>query len=121
MGIEVEFNPDLCLRRSEVFPARADTECIPEPLEVGEDYEFLKRGQRCFFFGKEVPLRETRGYGRLGKPIASIMILEATHYFGDDPGGDYKGVWTKGRYRVVEVFNPDDKTIHFEGFERRRG
>lgn len=46
----------------------------------------------------------------LSRPKASIIILEATHFIKD------KVAYTKGKYKVVEVFN-DDK-IYFEGFDR---
>ena len=46
----------------------------------------------------------------LSRPKASIIILEATHFVENNE------VWTKGKYKVIEVFNDDD--IHFEGFDR---
>jgi len=118
MGIEIEFNPDLALRRSRDFPARLDSECIPEPLEKGKEYPFFKRGQRFYWLKGEIPLLETKGYQRLSRPVASIKILEATHYLGKDPAGEYEGVFTKGKYEVKEVFDPKDKKIHFEGMDR---
>jgi len=41
MGIKIEFNPDLCLRvyNSE---GRLKEECIPEFLEIGNTYPFVK-------------------------------------------------------------------------------
>lgn len=112
MGIKIEFNPDLALRNISEFKNgnRKIEECIPENLEVGEMYSFLKNEQRNYWFFGEIPLVETKGNQILSRPKASIMILESTHLI------DNGQVWTKGRYKVVEVFH-DDK-IHFEGFDR---
>ncbi len=114
MGIQVEYNPDLALRNLEEFKngARKKEECIPESLKAGQTYEFLKKGQRNYWIEGEIPLLETKGNQQLSKPLASIVILEATHLIlGGLP-------WTKGRYRVVEVFDPSDKTVHFNGFAK---
>ena len=50
MGIVVEFNPDLALRNISEFMAgkRKKQECIPEPMKIGEVYDFLKEGQRTY-------------------------------------------------------------------------
>lgn len=111
MGIQVEFNPDLALRNIAELKKRIRKidECIPERLEVGKSYSFLKKGQRNYWLFGEIPLIETNGK-ELSRPKASILILEAIHYLENNE------VYTKGRYRVIEVFN-DDK-IHFESFDR---
>jgi len=55
-------------------------------------------------------LIETRGGEKLSRPRASIQILEATHFLE-------KGeIWTKGKYKVIEVFQDDG--IKFEGLRR---
>ena len=113
MGIQVEFNPDLCLRAFET-QGRKIAECLPEKLEPRGTYGFLKRGQRIFWFGGEMPLWETRGAGPVGRILASIVILEATHFRGE--GGE---IWTKGHYEVGEVYDASDLRIHFEGFVKR--
>ena len=112
MGIKVEFNPDLALRNFSEFlsGARRKQECIPQTLELGQIYDFLKREQRNYWLLGEIPLIETKGSEQLSRPKASIRILEATHFVSD---GD---VYTKGKYQVLEVFN-DDK-VHFECFDR---
>ena len=110
MGIQVEFNPDLALRRKEDFPNRLDDECIPEDLQVGERYKFLKRGQRNYWLAGEIPLLETKGNQELSRPLASIKIIEVIHFVKDGE------VWTKGVYEVVTVFN--DNEIHFESYAR---
>jgi hypothetical protein len=111
MGIKVEFNPDLALRNISEFKAgnRKIEECIPENLEIGKIYPFLKKEQRNYWLFGEIPLIETMGNENLSRPKASIIILEATHFVENNE------VWTKGKYKVIEVFN--DENIHFEGFD----
>lgn len=112
MGIAVEFNPDLALRNISEFKNnnRKEQECIPENLQAGQVYDFLKTGQRNYWLEGELPLLETKGNQQLSKPIASIVILEATHFRQEDKN------YTKGKYKVIEVFN-DDK-IYFNGFAK---
>ncbi|MFA5777544.1 MAG: hypothetical protein WC906_03840 [Parcubacteria group bacterium] len=119
MGIKVEFNPDLALRNISEYKSgkRKKEECVPAPLKKGKIYDFLKKGQRNYwlsddpFWGKgQIPLVETSGNEKLSRPIASIKILETTHFLN-------KGeVWTKGKYKVIEIFK-DDK-IHFEALKK---
>lgn len=112
MGIQVEFNPDLALRNISEFNSgnRKVEECIPDNLKAGEIYDFLKTGQRNYWLEGEIPLLETKGNGILSKPLASIVILEATHFRENNIN------YTKGRYKVVEVFS--DSKIHFNGFQK---
>lgn len=111
MGIQVEFNPDLALRNvSEIKNGKKKEECIPEKLEVGKIYEFLKQGQRNYWLQGEIPLLETKGSQQLSKPIASIIILESTHFLHDGV------LWTRGKYKVIEVFA--DEKIRFNGFAK---
>ena len=112
MGIQVEFNPDLALRNISEFKngKRKEEECIPENIEAGKVYPFLKEGQRNYWFFGEIPLVETKGNNILSRPKASILILETTHFVENGK------VYTRGKYKVVEVFN-DDK-IHFNGFSK---
>ncbi|HBB37106.1 MAG: hypothetical protein UX02_C0002G0311 [Candidatus Moranbacteria bacterium GW2011_GWC1_45_18] len=85
-------------------------ECIPESLEAGKIYDFLKKDQRNYWLRGGIPLIETRGGEKLSRPRASIQILEATHFLE-------KGeIWTKGKYKVIEVFQDDG--IKFEGLRR---
>ena len=112
MGIAVEFNPDLALRNIVEFKKgdRKRQECIPANLQQGKIYHFLKREQRNYWFYGEVPLRETRGDQQLSRPLASVKILEATHFL-------YKNeVYTKRKYKVIAVFH--DNKIHFESLDR---
>ncbi len=114
MGIQTEYNPDLALRNIAEFnkDVRKKEECIPEDLRVGQICEFLKKGQRNYWIEGEIPLLETKGNQQLSKPLASIIILEATHFL-------LAGVpWTKGKYKVVEVFDSKDNRIHFNGFDK---
>ncbi len=115
MGIKVEFNPDLALRHIDEFHQgkRKKEECIPERLEQGKAYPFLKKGQRNYWLAGEIPLLETRGNEMLSRPKASIIILEATHLIEK---GD---VWTRGTYKVIEVFT--DEKVYFESYKRVKG
>lgn len=112
MGIQVEFNPDLALRNISEFKSgnRKEEECIPQNLEIGQVYDFLKTGQRNYWLEGEIPLLETKGNGNLSKPLASIIILESTHFREENKN------YTKGKYKVIEVFN--DNQIHFNGFAK---
>ena len=112
MGIIVEFNPDLALRNYSEFESgnRQVEECIPKTLKKDETYEFLKKGQRNYWFGGELPLLETEGNQKLSRPKASIVILEAAHF---NKAGE---IWTKGRYLVKEVFK--DNNVHFESYAK---
>jgi len=112
MGIKIEFNPDLALRNISEFKngRRQAEECIPENLEAGKIYEFLKKDLRNYWFDGEVPLIETQGEQKLSRPLASVIILEATHFKQGN------NLYTKGKYKVIDVFH-DDK-IHFENLTR---
>jgi hypothetical protein len=112
MGIITEYNPDLALRNISEFKNgnRKKEECIPENIKIGEVYNFLKKGQRVYWFYGEVPLVETTGNQNLSRPKASIIILEVLHLLENGE------VYTKGKYKVIEVFI-DDK-IHFDGFNK---
>lgn len=121
MGIAVEFNPDLALRDFLEYKAgrRKIEECIPEKLEVGKTYDFFKKGQRLYYFSDsefwgngQMPLCKTSGKEDLSRPIASIKMLEATHFMENGE------CYTKGKYKVIDVFNENDKTIHFEACKR---
>ncbi len=46
----------------------------------------------------------------MSRPRASIQILEATHFLENNE------MFTKGRYKVIEVFKDDQ--IYFEGLDR---
>jgi hypothetical protein len=89
MGIKVEFNPDLALKNISEFKKgkRKKEECIPENLKTGKVYNFLKSGQRLFWLSDskfwengQMPLCETSGQEKLSRPLASIKILEVTHF-----------------------------------------
>lgn len=112
MGIKVEFNPDLALRSYSEFEAgrRKAEECIPKSMKAGDTRQFLKEGQRNYWLEGEIPLLETKGNSHLSMPIASIVILECTHFLSDGR------LFTRGKYRVAEVFAGDG--VRFNGFTR---
>lgn len=107
MSILAEYGPELCLREFNT-QGRLAEECIPETLEPNKIYYFLKKGQKNYWLNGEIALRKTKGNEQLSRPIASIIILEATHFLKDNE------VWTKGRYKIIETYDPNDSTIHFE-------
>ena len=109
MGIQIEFNPDLALRRYN-SPNKNIEECVPEHIERERAYKFLKRGQRNYWLEGELALVETEGGEKLSAPKASIKITEATHFKEGD------NVYTKGKYKVVEVFTDDQ--IHFNWLKK---
>jgi hypothetical protein len=113
MGIAVEFTPDLALRHINEFKEsrRKEEECVPENLEKGNVYSFLKADQRHYCMVAESPLVETKGGGNLSRPLAAVRILEATHFFDEN-----NKVWTKGKYKVIDVF--DDDKCHFDNYSR---
>ena len=113
MGIQIEFNLDLALRRYNSLN-RDIEECIPEHIERGRAYKFLKRGQRNYWLEGEIPLLETNGLQQLSRPLANIRILTATHFIKDNE------VFTRGLYKVIEVFDPSNKKVYFEGMNRRK-
>jgi len=121
MGIQVEFDPDLALRDYSEFEKgnRKQEECIPEKLETGKEYRFLKKGLRLYWLSDdlewskgETPLCITKGNQKLSRPIASIKIIEVTHFLlNSEP-------YTKGLYQVIEIFDENDKNIKFENCKR---
>jgi len=114
MGIQVEFNPDLALRDISEFRKgnRKREECIPENLEKGKVFDFLKEGLRNYWLLGEVPLRETKGNQQLSKPVASVVILEATHFLLNGKQ------CTRGKFKVIDVFEKAGSKIHFDGLDR---
>lgn len=112
MGIIVEFNPDLALRDIVEFKSgnRKIEECIPEPLEEGVVYSFLKKDQRNYYLDGEIPLLETKGSAILSEPLASIIILEATHFIENGK------IYTKGKYKVIKIISKNN--IYFNGFNK---
>lgn len=112
MGILVEFSPELALRDSIKFPKRKKEECIPTDLQVGKIYDFLKKGQRIYWLNEdeywnkgEMPLVVTFGEEKTSKPIASIKILEVTHFIQE------KEIWTKGKYKIIHLIK--DGELYF--------
>ncbi|MBU0958286.1 MAG: hypothetical protein KKF56_05765 [Nanoarchaeota archaeon] len=111
MGIQVEFNPDLALRAFNT-EEREPEECLPEKLETETKHSFLKKGQRNYWLEGELPLLETKGNQQLSRPLASIIILEITHFKKNEE------IWTKGTYIIKEVFDINNPKINFEGINK---
>jgi hypothetical protein len=111
MGIKVEFNPDLALRAFNTVGKSAE-QCLPIKLEKDKTYPFLKEGLRNYWLDDEIPLLETKGNEILSRPLASIIISESTHFKKDNK------FFTKGFFKVVEVFDPASNKINFESYRR---
>ncbi|MCC2630616.1 MAG: hypothetical protein K0S38_425 [Candidatus Paceibacter sp.] len=111
----IEVNPALILREADEARQglRKAEECIPENIQAGQSYPFLKKGLRIYWFDGEIPLIVKNSEGRLSRPIASIAILEVTHFV------DNGNIFTRGLYKVTEIFG--DQEIHFEGLEKVDG
>jgi hypothetical protein len=121
MGILVEFNPDLALRDISEYEKgrRQKEECVPKNIKKGEIYNFLKKGQRLYwlsdssFWGNgQLPLCKTSGGEKLSRPLASIKILEATHFLKEGE------CYTKGKYKAIDIFDEQDPKINFEACKR---
>ncbi|MDD4901144.1 MAG: hypothetical protein PHS62_03495 [Patescibacteria group bacterium] len=121
MSITAEFSPELALRDIGEFKKgkRQREECVPENLKKNKIYKFLKTGQRIFWFNSEkfwgygqMPLVKTDGAGKTSCPIASIKMLEATHLLINGK------IYTKGKYKVIDVFKDADQIIHFNSCRR---
>lgn len=112
MGIQTEYNPDLTLRPTEYIQThnRLPEECIPSNLQPNQTYHFLKKGQRDYYLLGEIPLLITKGNNQLSLPIASIIILESTHFVKNNE------VWTKGTYQVKELI--EENQIKYNGFTK---
>lgn len=108
----IDVNPALILRNMDEAHKgqRKVEECIPEQLVVGQSYPFLKKDQRIYWLKGEVPLMEKNEVGEVSRPVASIQILESTHFTENGQ------LYTRGLYRVTEVFS--DTGIHFEGLDK---
>ena len=111
MGIQIEFNPDLALRAFGT-PNRLEEECLPKNLIVGYVHKFQKNGQRIYWFEGEIPLLETKGNQQLSRPLASVIIREATHLRVSGK------VYTTGLYEIKEVYDINCPKVHFEGMNK---
>ncbi len=109
MGIKIEFNPDLALRKYRTN-GRLEDECLPENFKKGQIYNFLKKGQRNYWLEGEIPLLETKGNEQLSNPLASIIILEATHFKRNNE------IWTKGKYKLIKMIKSEE--IYFNGINK---
>lgn len=116
MGIEVEFHLELALASIKRYRSKKANleECVPDNLKPGEVYNFLRRGQGIYWMEDEIPLVEISHNGELSKPLASITILEETHFRKNNQ------IYIRGKYKIVEVFTVNDNLIHFEGMRRSK-
>lgn len=117
MGITTETHFELALYPYGVKERRPD-ECLPERLECKKEYSFLHREQGIYFLMLEVPLITRNNGGGLSRPIASVKIREATHFVSDEINS--REIWTRGIYEIIEVYDPVNKEIHFEGMQKAK-
>ncbi|MEI6731525.1 MAG: hypothetical protein WCK90_02475 [archaeon] len=108
MSLETHYCKLLALR-SYKSPSRTPDECLPETLESGSIYTFLKSGQRIFDLNNPIPLHETQGDEMLSKPIALVNIIKATHHKTGDT------IWTSGKYVISEVIPENKKLVWSNG------
>jgi hypothetical protein len=115
MWIKIEFNPDLALRDISFFKKweRKIEECIPENIKTGLTYDFLKSWQRNYYLldDEPIPLIKTEWNQILSRPYAAIRILEATHF------NNNWEIWTKWKYKVLNIYDINKSEIHFEWFQ----
>lgn len=104
MSLNISYCKLLALRAHNT-PGRRPEECLPSPLEPGKFYSFDKSEQRVFDIKRPIPLHETKGGEKLGRPIALIEIIEPTHY---ERGGQ---IWTRGTYRVKQVISQSERLV----------
>ena len=111
MSINMRFAPDLVLRNSSEYEKgkKKKEECIPKKLKENGVYEFLKKGQRAYWLEGEQPLLEKSKSGNVSKPVASIIILEVTHFMEE------KIIYTKGKYKVIKIIKKGE--TYFNGCE----
>ncbi|MBN2479218.1 MAG: hypothetical protein JXA94_03235 [Parachlamydiales bacterium] len=111
MPINMLFAPDLVLRNYLEFEKgnKKELECIPNNLKEGAVYSFLKVGQRAYWLDGEQPLLMKKEEGSLSAPIASILILEVTHFKENDV------IYTKGKYKVLKILKKNE--VYFNGCE----
>ena len=119
MWILIEFNPDLALRDISLFKSweRKKEECIPEKLNIWDIYDFLKKWQRNYYLleNEPIPLIKTEWNWILSRPYVAIRILEATHF-----NLNWE-IWTRWKYKILDVYNIDNPKIHFEWFLSVKG
>lgn len=109
MSINIRFAPDLVLRdfSEHLSGNKKDEECVPKSMKSGQVYSFLKLGQRVYWLDGEQPLLKKSVDGKISPPIASVVVLEYTHF------KEREQIWTKGKYRIVKVLKNGE--IYFNG------
>lgn len=102
MGVPVEFNSVLALRRTDDGYRRRPEEYLPDEPKVGEEYSFRKTGQRIYQLGVPMRLVRTIGDEKSTKKVGIIAISEVRYVLEDDR------VFTLGRYRILSLENVSD-------------
>ncbi len=79
MGIELEFETELALRPYGTGEINTN-EFLPKLLKKKGVHKFLKPEQRNYWLKGEMPLKEIGEEQQLSGPLASIIIIESTHF-----------------------------------------
>lgn len=95
----IAYNSDLALYDPKDAKAGHldEQECLPESLEVGQEYSFLKKGHRNYQPMSELTLLEMRHGDVLFTFKARVVLLSSQ--FIQKAGVSY----TQGRYQVLEI------------------
>ena len=95
----MEKNNDLALFASSVCKKghHKSGECIPEHIELGATYDFLKKGHRTYEVPGEVTLLEMQPDEVLFDIRARVEITDVSYEI--EEGQSY----TKGQYKVLEI------------------
>lgn len=94
---ETVYNTDLALIDRNDSSGHRPEERMPEELEVGRIYPFIKKGHRTYEPFSEVTLLEMKRSEVLFSLVARVTILSVEYVV--EEGQSY----TKGEYRVEEL------------------
>ena len=81
------------------------------PLVELKDKEKINKSYKILF---AVARKSWRKWSKKYYLYASIIILEATHFLKNGES------WTKGKYKIIEIFDINDSKINFEWMKRRK-
>ena len=98
---KIEYNTDLALYESKKYSKGQcmAEECMPEQLELGETYEFVKKGHRNYELSAEVTLLEMKEDEVLFDMRARGPIIELSFFI--EEGQSY----TRGKFTVNELLS----------------
>lgn len=106
MGLKVEFNSVLALRKS-ATPGFLSNECAPLQPRTGVRYSFLKKEHRVYPINTDIPLLVTKG-GR--DFIALVGFIKILSYTVSSELGE--GIYTVGTYEFVSLSSQSESDIY---------